>query len=238
MDDATCFHPVHTPNAGRPLLGMTILAVEDSLYASDALRLMCLHSGARIRRADCLRSARRHLQVYRPSAILVDLGLPDGTGEELIADLNTALPRVAAIIGTSGDDNAAPRAMSAGADAFLPKPVANVGTFQNIILNALPPDRQPSGPRLARDDVIHPDPMAYRDDLSHVALLVDGTPSPRMLRYISQFLTGIARTAEDNELLLCARTLGETLDHGESPARTLAQLAALLQDRVADRAAM
>lgn len=238
MDDIACFHPAQAPNAGRPLLGMTILAVEDSLYASDALRLMCLHSGARLRRADCLRSARRHLQVYRPSAILVDLGLPDGAGEDLISDLSTALPRVAAIIGTSGDEGAASRAMQAGADAFLPKPVANLGTFQNIILNALPPDRQPSGPRPLRDEVIHPDPMAYRDDLGHISLLVEDSLSPRMIRYISQFLIGIARAAEDNELLLCAQSLSETLDRKESPARTLAHLAALLQERVADRAAI
>jgi len=56
------------PTATRPLLGLTILVVEDSRFACDAMRLLCLRSGARIRRADCLRSARRHLQVYRPSA--------------------------------------------------------------------------------------------------------------------------------------------------------------------------
>ena len=55
------FMIAQSPTAERPLLGLTILVVEDSRFASEAMRLLCLASGARIRRADSLRSARRHL---------------------------------------------------------------------------------------------------------------------------------------------------------------------------------
>src|SRR6056297_838214 len=93
--------PIHTPTARRPLLGLTILVVEDSLFACETIRLMCLRSGARVRRADCLRSARRHLKVYRPSVVIVDMGLPDGSGVELITELNTCSARVSGILGLS-----------------------------------------------------------------------------------------------------------------------------------------
>ena len=85
MTDLDSLAPHHGRSQQRPLLGMTVLVVEDSRYASEALRLMCLRSGARMRRADCLGSASRHLKVYRPSVVIVDPGLPDGSGLDLIA---------------------------------------------------------------------------------------------------------------------------------------------------------
>ena len=90
------------PTSRRPLLGLTVLVIEDSKYASDAMRLMCLRSGARIRRADSLRAARRHLKIYQPSVAIVDLGLPDGPGAELISELCVSCPRPEVILGTSG----------------------------------------------------------------------------------------------------------------------------------------
>ena len=94
MDERDYLPRDHVPTASRPLLGMTILVVEDSRYASEAMRLMCVRSGARVRRADCLTSARRHLQVYRPTVLIVDVGLPDGSGLDLIRDVAGASPRI------------------------------------------------------------------------------------------------------------------------------------------------
>ena len=39
-----------------------------------------------------------------PSAVIVDVGLPDGSGLDLIRELSSARPRVPALIGTSGDE--------------------------------------------------------------------------------------------------------------------------------------
>ncbi len=138
MDDLPVLTHITSPTAARPLLGMTVLVVEDSLYACDAMRLMCLHSGARIRRADCLRSARRHLQVYRPSVVIIDLGLPDGSGLDLIEELAATTPRVASILGASGMDGGEAGAIAAGADGFIDKPLTNLGVFQQTILATLP----------------------------------------------------------------------------------------------------
>ena len=87
--------PKPTPN--WPLLGLTILIVEDSRYSCEAMRFMALRSGARLRRADSIQSAKRHLRVYMPSAIIVDVGLPDGSGLDLIRELSSARPRVPAL---------------------------------------------------------------------------------------------------------------------------------------------
>ena len=122
-DDIAFFQPVPTPD--RPLAGLTVLVVEDSRFASEALRLMCLRSGARIRRADCLASAHRHLNTYRPSVAIVDLGLPDGSGLTLIEEVHKTRLRVPVLLATSGAERAAAEqaALAAGADGFLPKPV-------------------------------------------------------------------------------------------------------------------
>ncbi|MDC0113619.1 hypothetical protein OAI45_00780 [Planktomarina temperata] len=50
------------PTSRRPLHGLMVLLVEDSLTAGEAVRLMCITSGARLRRTDCMESARRHLK--------------------------------------------------------------------------------------------------------------------------------------------------------------------------------
>ena len=84
-------------------LGLTVLVVEDSRFACEALRLLCMRSGARIRRADTLRAAYRHFRVYRPTVVVVDLGLPDGNGIDLIAELDESPSRVEGILAISGD---------------------------------------------------------------------------------------------------------------------------------------
>ena len=66
MDELAPLALNSTPTAARPLMGLTVLAVEDSLYACEALRLLCMRSGARIRRADCIASAKRHSASLSP----------------------------------------------------------------------------------------------------------------------------------------------------------------------------
>ena len=150
------------PTAEKPLLGQTLLVVEDSRFSCEAVRLLCLRSGARIRRADSIRSAKRHLRTYRPSVVLVDIGLPDGSGLDLIAEMNEATPRVPVILATSGDDLAAEAAAQAGADDFLSKPFTRLAEFQSKILNHLPAAEVPRGPRAMTDD--HVDPDRHRED--------------------------------------------------------------------------
>ena len=237
IDDAD-LEDFRRPTVTRPLLGLTILAVEDSRYACDALRLMCLHSGARLRRADCLRSARRHLQVYRPSAVIIDMGLPDGSGADLISELSVAIPRVSVILATSGDDFAEDVAYAAGADGFLAKPIGSVGVFQNAILQHLPREQQPSGLRPVRNEAIRPDPIAFREDMAHMADILGGPVDDRMIGYITLFLRGVARTAEDPALETATFDLADAHAKGAPLLGPVSRLAGLVQARLQDAVAM
>lgn len=238
MDDFNTLAPLGAPTSTRPLLGLTILVVEDSRFACEAMRLLCLRSGARIRRADCLASARRHLQVYRPSVIIVDLGLPDGSGLDLIEGLNRLTPRIGVILATSGDDGTEAQAMTAGADGFLAKPVTRVASFQSMILARMPADRQPAGPRLLTEDEIRPDALAYRDDMVHAADLLGEGQDDRVLDYVAQFIGGVARSADDSQLERAAITLAETRRAGAPTRAEVARLAGLVQNRLSERIAI
>lgn len=238
MDDRDPFSTLRFPSAARPLLGLTVLLVEDSRYASDAVRLMCMRSGARIRRADCLRSARRHLQVYRPSVLLVDLGLPDGSGLDLIAEAQAAQPRIEVILGISADDGAQGACLAAGANGFICKPMRSIALFQAAILRHLPPDRQPGGPRPVVDEVIHPDKVAYRDDIAHVSDLLADPGDPDLMDYATRFLEGLAALAGDEGVLVANRALRRACLAGQDPQADLGRLRLLLQDRMTDRVAI
>ncbi|ETX27686.1 response regulator [Roseivivax isoporae] len=218
------------PTATRPLLGLTVLVVEDSRYACDALRLMCLRSGARIRRADSLAAARRHLQVYRPSAAVIDLGLPDGSGTELIAELSLCSPRVRVILATSGDPSTEASALAAGADSFLSKPVGSVWAFQSAILTHLPSEWRPRGGCAVSTDPIPGDPVAYRDDLAHAAQVLEAAQEPAALDYVARFVSGVARCAGDPALTAAADALSDALALGEPVAPARDRIARLLRD--------
>ncbi len=218
--------PQRAPSPERPLQGVTLLLVEDSRFACEAIRLMCLRSGARLRRADCLGSARRHLQCYRPTVVIADIGLPDGSGLDLIGTLARQCPRVPALIAMSGDAGAEAAALGAGADLFLAKPVENLAAFQQAVLSLLP-DR----PQSAAGDAtpFSPDRAALRDDLAHAAALL-APQAEGDLDYVAQFLKGLALSAHDADLRAAAEAL--LADHGQNAA-PLGRVNGLLRDRLA-----
>jgi CheY-like chemotaxis protein len=229
---------IPAPTASRPLLGLTVLVIEDSRFACEAMRLLCLRSGARIRRADCLRSARRHLQVYRPSVVIVDLGLPDGSGGDLIRELATTEPRVDVILGTSGDLNGEEVALEAGADGFLAKPITSLATFQQMVLSSLPRERQPTGLRQVPDEVIQPDIMAFQDDMAHIADVLKDTDSETTLDYVAQFLGGVARSAQDKGLEQAAEALATARAAGASARSETDALIGLVRQRLTQKMAI
>lgn len=216
------------PTPDLPLLGLTVLLVEDSRVASEVLRRMCLHSGARLRRADCLRSARRHLAAYFPSVSVIDMGLPDGDGTGLIADLRARGGTLSPVIALSGDPDTEAAARRAGAQAFLHKPLAGLGAFQQTILKLLPETARPRGLRVLSAEAPTHDRMALQDDLGHAARLLRSAPQDGTQRYVADFLAGVARCAQDEGLFRAARA------SADAPRESAAveELKALLDQRL------
>lgn len=238
MGDDEHFRRIIRATPQLPLAGLTVLVVEDSRFASEAMRLLCLRSGARIRRADSLRTARRHLMIYRPTVIIVDLGLPDGSGCDLIADLARAQPKVDVILGISGDPGAMDMATAAGADGFLQKPILSLDQFQQAILSRLPPDAAPRGLRVLGGETVDPDQAALYDDLAQISdLLQDGRDGDR-LGYVTQFLDALALQAGDAALHLAADRLRQSRSNGRPFGPDLARLAGLVQTRLEGRRAV
>jgi len=220
----------------RPLFGMKLLLVEDSRFAAEAVRLMCLKSGARLRRADSLAAAHRHLNSYRPDVVIVDMGLPDGSGADLITELAVMDAEVPVILGLSGDPGGERPALDAGAQGFLHKPLGALAAFQSAILNALPSSMQPRGPRILPDDLLVPDPLALKDDLAHAAELLHDPLDTTRIAYLSQFLSGIAKSADDSALGDAAKSL----DAPDASARqsVIDQLQILIASRTSNVIAM
>jgi CheY-like chemotaxis protein len=201
-----------------PLRGITVLVVEDSRVTCDALRLIFQRTGARLRRADTLATARRHLDAYRPDAVIVDLGLPDGRGEALIAlAAADGLP----VLALSGDPDGGAAALDAGAIAFVEKPILSVSGFLRLIHQLVAGvGPEPTGQEIA---VPPTDPLALRDDLAFAAALVLG-PDPG---YATGFVRSLARAVGDPDLEAAALEAGSVAGRAALAEMLSARLSAL-----------
>ena len=197
--------------AGFAIPPRTMLLVEDSRLAAEAVRLVCRRLGIRLRRADSLAGAALHLRVYRPDIALIDLGLPDGSGIDLIRALDHTTTRPHRLVAISGDPGQERAAIEAGADAFLLKPLSI--TRHLIALTGEdgegfdPSDFDPGAPR---DRNAGADPLALRDDLMLARDLLNGPADPERLRYAGQFLASIGRSLQDEPLAEAASLARET----------------------------
>ena len=207
--------------AGLPLRGLTVLAVEDSRYASDALRLLCQRSGARLRRSESIEATAAHLRVYRPDVAIVDLGLPDGCGADLIRHLSDL--RGPLVLAMSGAPEGRAAALAAGAKAFVEKPFPDLADFQALILAHLP-GRQPRLPLITGK--IAADPMALKDDLARAEHWLKLGQDQARRDYLAGFIAGLARQSDDPELAAASEPIRRS-------GADVALISSLLRERMA-----
>ena len=200
------------PDGSRCLGGIRILLVDDSRSVSEAIRIMAVRSGARIRRADTLKAAGRHLTIYRPDVVILDIGLPDGNGTSLAEEIIAwPEPRPAVLlISASEEDVTAQAARDVGADGYIVKPISGFAQFQQSVLALLPEgvgNRQDgignvTASQIGEDAYLH-DLLNAQDLLKEAAAAgnIDAT------EFAAHFLLGVARTIRDPDLISTATSL-------------------------------
>ena len=117
--------------------------------AADARRVeQMLRAGAtkfRLRRAQKLRQARRHLCDGRPDVAILDLSLPEAQGLDALAEALRMAPSVPLVaLSVAADDSLAAQALQLGAQDFLVKSELNAGQLERSLCYAIARQRAQS----------------------------------------------------------------------------------------------
>ena len=112
--------------SGAEPAGRTVLLVEDSDAIRDAFTILLEDAGYTVLGAATGAEALRLAEERVPDLVLLDMGLPDMTGLEVVRTLKAA-PQTAAIavVALTGRDEEADRraCLAAGCAAYIVKPV-------------------------------------------------------------------------------------------------------------------
>jgi len=117
-----------TPGTSGVLVGKRVLVVDDEAEARQLITTILALNGAEVRSAESAPAAWERLCSWHPDVLVSDIGMPVESGLDLIARVRSAgggtgaVPALALTAYASQDDRA--RALAAGFDGHLPKPVA------------------------------------------------------------------------------------------------------------------
>jgi two-component system KDP operon response regulator KdpE len=100
----------------------TILIVDDEEQIRHLLRYSLEEAGYSVREADCGRIALGEIALNAPDLIILDLGLPDTPGTEVLRALRPICTAPVLILSVLGNEKGKIAALDAGADDYLTKP--------------------------------------------------------------------------------------------------------------------
>ena len=127
--------------------GAWLLVVEDAEPTRRLLRGYLARRGYRVAEAATARDARRAWEAHRPDLILLDLGLPDLDGVEVIRRIRRDAVTPIIILSARGEERDKVAGLEAGADDYLSKPFS-MGELEariHAVLRRLGPDVGPDG---------------------------------------------------------------------------------------------
>jgi len=110
-----------------------ILIVDDSKFSRSSLRRILESGGHTVQEAESGMRALEIVQTAPPKVVILDLLMPEMSGQEVLKALRRMAPEVHVIVLTA-DIQTATRAelMSLGADAFLEKPLERESILQAV----------------------------------------------------------------------------------------------------------
>ncbi|ATE60112.1 response regulator [Thauera sinica] len=99
-----------------------VLIVEDDPQIRRFVRAALQAEGLHVAESDCARRGLIDAATRRPDLLILDLGLPDGDGVELIRELRTWSNAPVLVLSARSDETDKVTALDAGADDYLTKP--------------------------------------------------------------------------------------------------------------------
>lgn len=110
---------------------MKILIVEDNKHLANDIQQFLNDNGYRVEQSLTLEEASEKIALYKYDAIVLDLGLPDGNGLQLIPEIKEKSPQTGILIVTAKNSiNDKVKGLEIGADDYITKP------FHKAELNA------------------------------------------------------------------------------------------------------
>ncbi|MEA2601931.1 MAG: hypothetical protein QOF89_2923 [Acidobacteriota bacterium] len=177
------------------------LAVDDDPNFLSALAELIEGQGFTTNTACTLRDARAQVSHRTPDVALVDLYLPDGSGIDLLKDLELGAATEVVLMTGHADVESAVQALRLGASDYLTKPL-DIGRLKSILANVA--SVQPSAPAQAQ--------ASEPQEVGRLGLLLGASPPMQSLYEMlnrvaptdaSVFLVGESGTGKD----LAAQTL-------------------------------
>ncbi|WP_428310700.1 response regulator [Hydrocarboniphaga sp.] len=101
---------------------LRVLIVDDEPQIRRFLRVSLSAEGMQVFEAASLAEARSALRADKPDLMILDLGLPDGDGLELIPQVRESSSLPIIVLSVRDDEAGKVRALDAGADDYLTKP--------------------------------------------------------------------------------------------------------------------
>ena len=118
--------------AGKTFKPLRILLVEDHQDTRRTLSRLLTHFGHEVVTADNVRSAMQIIDLDTINVLLCDIGLPDGSGFDVVSQTRARRPIKAIALTGFGTEDDVRRSKEAGFDFHLVKPV-NFQELQNVL---------------------------------------------------------------------------------------------------------